>query len=377
MKESIDTLFTKYLDDQCDTAEIKLLLEHFKLPESEGLLKKVILLELEKQSDVNTMPVDLNSRIAAIQGRVTAHIQKSKAVKQPLFARLWPRIAMAAAVVVIISATILYYNGKNSFDKLEQQIAASQIKPGRGQAILTLANGSKVQLSDVNGKPVYVVPEDSSGTGTKYNTIEAPAGGQWQVVLADGTRVWLNALSSITYPTSFTGAERKVKIDGEAYFEVAHNEALPFRVQSAGQTVEVLGTKFNIMAYYDEAQAKTTLLEGSVRIAAGKDEKILRPGEQALVMNGDVKIENDVDLESAIAWKNGDFIFKGEDFKTTMRKIARWYNVEISYDPSVPADIELAGWISRDSQLSIVLKRIELAGKIHFNVEGRRITVMK
>jgi transmembrane sensor len=377
MKESIDTLFTKYLDDQCDTAEIKLLLEHFKLPESEGLLKKVILLELEKQADAKAVPVDLDVRLAAIHGSVTAHVQKSKPVKQLLLARLWPRIAMAAAVVVIISATILYYNGKNSFDKLEQQIAASQIKPGRGQAVLTLANGSKVQLSDVNGKPVYVVPEDSSGTGTKYNTIEAPAGGQWQVVLADGTRVWLNALSSITYPTSFTGAERKVKIDGEAYFEVAHNEALPFRVQSAGQTVEVLGTKFNIMAYHDEAQAKTTLLEGSVRIAVGKDEKILRPGEQALVMNGDVKIENDVDLESVIAWKNGDFIFKGEDFKTTMRKIARWYNVEISYDPSVPADIELAGWISRDSQLSIVLKRIELAGKIHFNVEGRRITVMK
>ncbi|MBB5439709.1 hypothetical protein HDC92_003405 [Pedobacter sp. AK017] len=377
MKEPIDTLFAKYLDDQCSSAEIKLLLEHFKLPENKTLLKEVILSGLERQAEIKAIPDDLNERIAAIHLRVNEHIQNTMVVKRPLFARLWPRVAAVAAILVIISATLFYYNGKHSFDNLEEQIAAAQIKPGRNQAILTLANGSKVQLSDVNGKPVYIVPEGSAGAAATYNTIEAPAGGQWQVVLPDGTRVWLNALSSITFPTAFIGSERKVKIDGEVYFEVVHNKVLPFRVESTGQTVEVLGTKFNIMAYHDEAQTKTTLLEGAVKIATGKEEKVLKPGEQAMVMNGGVKIETDVDLENVIAWKNGDFIFKGEDFKTTMRKIARWYNVEISYDPSVPDDIELAGWISRDSQLSMVLKRIEQAGKIKFNVEGRRITVMK
>lgn len=377
MKEPIDTLFAKYLDDQCSAAEIKLLLEHFKLPENETLLKEVILSELERQAEIKAIPDDLNERIAAIHIRVNEHIQNTMVVKRPLFARLWTRVAAVAAVLALISAVLFYDNGRRSFDNLEQQIAAAQIKPGKNQAVLTLANGNKIQLNNVNGKPVYIVPEVSAGAATAYNTIEAPAGGQWQVVLPDGTHVWLNALSSITFPTAFIGPERKVKIDGEVYFEVVHNKALPFRVQSAGQTVEVLGTKFNIMAYHDETQAKTTLLEGAVKISADKEEKILKPGEQAMVMNGGVKIETGVDLENVIAWKNGDFIFKGEDFKTTMRKIARWYNVEISYDPSVPDDIELAGWISRGSQLSMVLKRIEQVGKIQFKVEGRRITVMK
>src|SRR6185503_833259 len=143
----------------------------------------------------------------------------------------------------------------------------------------------------------------------EYNTVEAPVGGQWQVILPDQSKVWLNALSSITYPTRFTGGERRVKISGEAYFEVAHNKAMPFRVESLGQTVEVLGTHFNVMAYADERLIKTTLLEGSVKISDHGKMELLKPGQQAQVSAANIKVTDDVDLEDVVAWKNGYFKF--------------------------------------------------------------------
>lgn len=376
MKESIGTLFIKYLDGNCNDTEVRLLLKHFNLPESEVLLKEAILSELETRTVASTVPSDLDTRITTVHDKVIAYIRNNNPVKQPFYTRIWPRVSAVAAVFVVIASVIFYNTRPQPLEKLREQEMAAKIRPGRNQAVLILANGTRMQLSNVNGKPVYIVPGTSAGADIEYNTIEAPVGGQWQVVLPDSTHVWLNAKSKITFPTVFRSGERKVEVQGEAYFEVAHNKMLPFRVRSAGQTVEVLGTKFNIMAYQDEAQSKTTLLEGSVKIAVGKEEQILKPGEQAMLMNGGVKIEKDVDVEGVVAWKNGYFKFNG-NIEDIMSKISRWYNVPVVYESKPDPAYKFEGEISRSRDLSEILKIMQYTGKVQFEIEGRRIIVQK
>jgi transmembrane sensor len=376
-KTSIDTLFSKYIQSQCDEAEIRLLFQQFNLSENEELLKQAILLELEKPHRADTIPADLDVRLAAVQDKVTGHRISSKIVKKSVILRLWPRIAVAAAIIVMIPWAIFHYSPHQSLDHLKQQIAVSKIKPGKNQAVLTLANGNKVPLNAINGQPVYFMPSASAGSTATYNTIEVPAGGQWQVVLSDGTHVWLNALSSITYPTAFSGAERKVQVSGEVYFEVAHNKALPFRVLSAGQTLEVLGTKFNITAYPGEPEIRTTLLQGSVRIAVNKEEKILKPGEQARVRAEGISVSADnIDIEEIVAWKNGYFKFNG-NINDIMSKISRWYNVQVIYESTPDPAYSFEGEISRSRDLSEVLNMMQYTGEVQFKVEGRRIIVKK
>jgi ferric-dicitrate binding protein FerR (iron transport regulator) len=191
--------------------------------------------------------------------------------------------------------------------------------------------------------------------------------------------VWLNADSRLEFPSNFGGAKQRiVKLSGEGYFEVAKDKKHPFAVQTKNQDVTVLGTHFNINAYDDEPSIRTTLLEGSVRVAIGANFQsvVLRPNQQAINRDNGIKVQT-VEVENELAWQKGDFVFADEDFKTTMRKIARWYDLEIIYDTSVPVNIALAGWISRNSNLSTVLKRIALASKLHFTIDGRRVTVRK
>jgi transmembrane sensor len=187
----------------------------------------------------------------------------------------------------------------------------------------------------------------------------------------------LDAVSSIRFPASFSSKERKVEITGQVYFEVAHDKTKPFRVTARGVTVEVLGTHFNINAYDDESTIKTTLLEGLIKISASGQTGLLKPGQQAQIGSTDskIKIINEVDVEQVVDWMNGDFIFNGEDIYTTMRKISRWYDVDVVYQGS-SKNLQLEGRVSRSKNISIVLKAMELTGKIHFKLEGRRITVM-
>lgn len=303
------------------------------------------------------------------------------------------KFALAAVVLMILGGSLFFYQ-QNKHSKSDQQALASTIAPGGNKAILTLANGQKINLNDAvngqlamqsgmrvtktaNGQLVYEVSKSaSSETTPQYNTIEVPVGGQWQAVLADGSHVWLNALSSITFPTTFTGKERKVEIKGEAYFEIAHNKAMPFKVSSLGQMVEVLGTHFNVMAYSDEKVIKTTLLEGSVKISDGGRTKLLKPGEQAQVTAGNIKIVDDIDMEDVVAWKNGYFKF-ADNLESTMNKIARWYDVEVVYEGKPDNSLSFGGEVSRTRNIRDVLNIMEYTGKVHFKIEGRRILVKK
>ncbi|HEY9197254.1 MAG TPA: FecR domain-containing protein, partial [Mucilaginibacter sp.] len=228
-----------------------------------------------------------------------------------------------------------------------------------------------------DGRIVYNAEDGAGADKAGMNTMTTPRGGQYWVVLPDGSRVLLNAASSLTYPTAFNGNERRVELTGEAYFEVAHNPAKPFRVSSSGQMVEVLGTHFNINAYQDEAAVKTTLLEGRVKVRAADKNKVrfLQPGQQSVV-NAQTFEVNTVETDEAVAWKDGQFVFEGDNIQHIMRMISRWYDVEISY-AGTPPDDNFGGNVSRFSNVSEVLKALQLTGKVRFQIEGRKITVSK
>lgn len=268
--------------------------------------------------------------------------------------------------------------------------------PGSNKASLTLADGTLIPLDSIAGG---VIPQqgisrvlNSAGGQLTYqatgraqedahvlfNTLATPRGGQYKLTLPDGSRVWLNAASSIRFPTAFTGHERKVEISGEAYFEVARAALMPFRVVTNGMTIDVLGTHFNVNAYSDEPEISTTLLEGSIKVIAQSTHtgQLLRPGQQSrLGKNGTFRLFSEVDVEEAVAWKNGYFQFNNENIRSVMRKLARWYNVEVEFRGDMEGR-DFEGAISRFESIDEVLRILALTGMIHFKTEGRRIIVM-
>jgi transmembrane sensor len=316
--------------------------------------------------------------------------------------RLWYRVAVAATVLLIVSLLGYYIINKQTgrskdivkTDSVSHDITAPQTT----RATIVLANGEKVYLDSVvtgelaqqgntkleklsNGELAYKKTTANGSKEIKYNTLNNPRGSPAvTLALSDGTKVWLNAGSSLTFPVVFTGTERKVSITGEAYFEVSKDPKKPFRVQfsSAGRegTVEVLGTHFNVNAYEDEPFAKTTLLEGKVQVyALGTQSQTLLPGQQAQLSNtGAISILKDVNLEQTMAWKNGLFNFKDTDIQTVMRQISRWYDVDVEYQ-GIPKD-KYAGEMSRQAQLSNVFKVLETMGGVQFKIEGKKVTVI-
>lgn len=315
--------------------------------------------------------------------------------------RIWLYTAASvAAMLVLIAGYIFLIPGhqhpvtaanKNQPSNTPK-VYTADVAPGGNKAILTLANGSIVTLDDMKvgttarigsldihktkgGQLSYSVNPDSMHTQTvQFNTLTTPKGGQYEVVLADGTKVFLNAASSLRFPTAFTGTERNVELTGEGYFEVAKNKAMPFKVKVGDMTVAVLGTHFNIMAYEGEKWVKTTLLEGSVRLTSGSASTMLKPGEQARLTNsGSLNVVR-VNTAEEVAWKDGYFAFNNTDIQTVMRQMSRWYDVEVQYSGAVPND-EFVGKISRSSKLSEVLRTLELTG-VHFRMENKKIIIL-
>ena len=307
-------------------------------------------------------------------------------------------IAAAAAIAIFTIGLVLMLEQKVQLspDKLVKNPSSAgkgPVVPGFNKATLTLSDGSNIDLNDSkngtlskqgsvsvgklgDGKLVY----DINGAKTKkaavlYNTITTPRGGQYQVVLSDGTKVWLNAASSLKFPAIFTGNERNVELTGEAYFEVAKNKDKPFKVAVNNMGIEVLGTHFNVNAYNDEDAIKTTLLEGAVKLKTGNQQAYLKPGQQATLGRQQVFNICPVNTEDAVAWKNGYFVFNNENIQSIMKKISRWYDVEVVYEGKVD-ERDFGGTASRFGSVTDVLKLLELTGTVHFRMEGRRITVM-
>ncbi|MEO6520108.1 MAG: FecR domain-containing protein [Mucilaginibacter sp.] len=308
-----------------------------------------------------------------------------------------PRIA-AVLGLFLMALVCVYKYRKGGPDKVTIAVIKPKAQPiayGSNKAILTLANGTQIILdgrskgklakeADVdvtkaaNGVLTYSnAPKPRGVMPEIFNTMQTPRGGIYRVQLPDGTNVWLNSATILRYPVAFNGKERKVTLDGEAYFEVAHDANHPFMVSTQNQTVEVLGTHFNVNSYSDDDIAKTTLLEGSVRIAAlGLNKSgILKPGQQAIINQQKINIKN-IDTQNAIAWKNGLFVFDNENIQAIMKKISRWYDVDVEYMGELD-NIRFGGSVSRFTDIQQLLRKLELTNTIHFKINGRRIIVMK
>jgi len=312
--------------------------------------------------------------------------------------RLWVtpfRISAAAAILIFCLAGIYLLHQKDRPPGAVQTVQ-KDIPPGSNKAILTLAGGQKINLDDAKsgelaeqagisitksatGELVYTATKNgSSNSISATNRMETPKGAQYQVILQDGTHVWLNAASSLTYPTSFSGAERKVSLTGEGYFEVAKNAKMPFKVEVDGQTeVTVLGTQFNINAYPEEKTMNTTLVEGAVLLRSNDRSATLVPGQQGQVNRNGARIEliNDVELDEVIAWKNGFFSTSSASLEMIMRQVERWYDVKVVYKEDIQA--EFVAKLPRDLPLSKLLHLLELTKQVHFKMEGHIVEVMK
>lgn len=314
----------------------------------------------------------------------------------------WQRAAAAAILLFAFTGGYRWLTNKptGQLSETKQLPANDTIVPGGNKAELTLADGSKILLDStqqgtltkqgdakvINLNTAVLAYDAHKATVREvvYNTLSTPRGGQYQLLLADGTKVWLNASSSIRFPVTFTGKERNVSITGEAYFEVAKNPAMPFIVHFSSPTgiptdvgregvVEVLGTHFNIMAYDDEGSINTTLLEGSVRVSNGTQNKILKPGQGAKILQtGDIKTGK-TDIEAVMAWKNGWFQFNSLDVKRIMRQVARWYDVEVVYEGNIPTS-HFSGIVNRNNNIAQVLKIMQ-AGGVNFKIAGRKVIV--
>jgi len=304
--------------------------------------------------------------------------------------------AAAAAVLILLAGStwlLLHHPGAGK-PRVASTTHPQDLPPGGNKATLTLGNGARINLDSAaigtlaaqgktqvqklsSGEVAYNSPFKKSAE-VFYNTLSTPRGGQYRIILPDGTKVWLDASSSITYPTAFTGRQRQVEITGEAYFEVADNKSMPFIVRKAAsdETIQVLGTHFNVNAYDDEDAMRTTLLEGRIKVNRGNTGTILRPGQQAVsTKDGDqIKVIDDANINLVMAWKNGNFRFDRADIQTVMRQIARWYDVDVEYKGGAITR-HFGGTISRNVNVSQVFQMLEMTGAVKFKIDGKKIIV--
>jgi transmembrane sensor len=380
-QQEIDQLINKYLNGTATAQEEEKLLQWYReqnqkavewvaeIPDEEDLVKKRVLSKLGEQ----------------IQDEVGVTTGRNK---------IYGFLA-AASAVIIISISLYFWNKPSEtlpLSKVKNERFKNDIPHGGNKAILTIAGSSQIVLDDAgkgivsqqgdvtinkekDGLVTYALNDQEAST-PQIHTISTPKGGQYQVVLSDGTRVWLNAGSSLQFPSVFTGKQRVVTLSGEAYFEVAKNKNLPFKVSVNKMEIEVLGTHFNVMAYEDESNTTTTLLEGSVGVNSEFRNVVLKPGQRANLNKRTAMVNvSTADTEEVMAWKNGYFMFSNEAIESVMRKISRWYDVDVIYQSDV-SHKALWGTISRFQNVSEVLSMLEMTGVVHFKIEGRRIIVM-
>lgn len=382
-------LTNKYLDNTASKDEVALIEAYYDLFSTEPDV-------LERIAELG-----LDALQKKLKGRISSRIKEMEVqgidFPKTVIHRLWYRVAGVAVILICLGTALYFYANRTPKPSAMLITAANDIAPGGNKATLTLADGNNVSLPDVaDGKVAteegVTITKTSQGllykvsnqpktdSEVKFNTLSTPRGGQFQIQLPDGTKVWLNAASAIKFPTTFFGlTERKIELKGEAYFEVT-KRGIPFIVQTERQRVEVLGTHFNVNAYRDGGAVKTTLLEGLVRIVVPDMVKseayILKPDQQAILTDRGIHISQ-VDAEQAIAWKAGIFMFDGEHLDVIMQKIARWYDIDVSFENEELKDKVFSGSFSRFTNVSSALQKIELTRAARFMVKGRKITVCK
>jgi len=399
MLERVTYLLEQRLKQKLTDQEAEELLAILQQPEHETLITNILseMVQAEPERD-ELEPGSLRYLTNSIFLLDKKPLSSSRPAHRVYFLKtVWARYAAAILLLCLIGGGMYYFNSRSRQKPVAQLPSVTRqpdIAPGGMVATLTLSDGTQIALDSAadgalarqGNTDVIKLQKGQLGYKTiansrpqaageaAYNTISTPRGGQYQVTLPDGSKVWLNAASSIRFPTVFTGRSREVAITGEAYFEIAANAKSPFYVKTGGMAVEVLGTKFNVNAYTDEASIKTTLLEGSVRIRKVKIAAMLAPGQQAsLDPKGSISINKNADVDEAVAWKNGLFHMTSADVPAIMRQLARWYDVEVAFEGGMPAG-HITGEVPRNVSLSTVLKVFEISG-VHFRIEGKKIIV--
>lgn len=388
LRERLQYLVNRYFDGTCTNDEQLELARYIDAAANDDALKAVLEETWSNYQPTAEMPADMPGRV------LTAVFAQEQT--RPARVRRLQNLRMVAAAAVLLALAGTAYLLLKPRDKAtiatELPRFRNEVPAGGNKAILTLGDGTVITLDSMangllaqqgqvqivktaTGQLSYQGGGDAKET-TALNTIRTPRGGEYRLTLPDGTQVWLNAASSITFPVVFAGAERNVQVSGEVYFEVAHNKAKPFHVTVGEMSVEVLGTHFNINAYAGEAAVKTTLLEGAVKVASGNERRQLAPGQQAVVtVAGNMQVEDDVDLDEVIAWKNGYFQFNDADIRSVMRQLENWYDVKVAYENGKVPERSFGGGIQRSLPLTRVLKILE-ENDVKFRVEGRNITVL-
>lgn len=404
-------LLDRYLSDTLSTEEVPRFLSYLRQYENTGRLRQTIYKALHDNSFEGIADKTRTDIIFKKILQQAANVDKdSIAGERPVDIKHWQsrfnlfRLVAAAAVIFLIFSGAYYFLHQQkptdaiASGKKVQQPLTGDVAPGGNKAVLKLADGTSVVLDDADTGMIarqgsMNVFKLNSGelayhgtAGNKsamlFNTVSTPRAGQYQVVLPDGSKVWLNAASSIRFPAAFVGQERNVELTGEAYFEIAHNKNMPFHVLVNNVKVEVLGTHFNIMSYENENAVNTTLLEGSVRVSpmfsAGEEEPGLKlsPGQQASRKKGSSVFNvREVDVESVVAWKNGIFQFNSDDIQTIMRQIERWYDIDVDYAGKIPEE-HYSGTVGRDNNLLKVLRIFEESG-LRFKIQGKKLTILQ
>jgi ferric-dicitrate binding protein FerR (iron transport regulator) len=321
---------------------------------------------------------------------------RKRRLRSPATSRRLTRFAAAAALLLLIGSTWLYFSPHHDQQMANARTKQQDVTPGGSKATLTLGDGRVVVLDSAgngqlaqqgqstvkklsNGQLAYV-PQAGNEDKVLYNTLSTPIGGGYKLTLPDGTRVWLNSASSIRYPTAFTGSERRVFMTGEAYFEVKEDAQKPFYTVTRGASIHVLGTRYNVMAYEDENSVNTTLVEGKVKVSSDKASAMLRPGQQAIINaagttnnNGVIEIK-EADIDKETAWIDGFFQFDQTNLSTLMRQLKRWYGIEAVYRGGDTSRL-FGGRISRNMNLSQVIQLLQGNG-IHFNIEGKKLIIL-
>jgi transmembrane sensor len=375
--ERITHLVDKWFSRSLSPAEEEEFLAWISRSSSSGELRVALQAAWEKYEPDEALKEQADPALERILGKL-----REKTRPEVKRIPIWRYGAAVAALLLLIGGGVYLLNNQYKEKPAIALHYKGDVQPGHNGAVLHLSNGSKVVLDSarngtvatqgtiqavkVNGELKYV------GTASEvvYNTITTDRGRQWQLTLSDGTKVWLNAASSIHYPLVFTGSERVVEITGEAYLEVAHNPQKPFRVKVGDQVIEDVGTAFNVNAYGDEPVITTTLVEGAVRFGGVK----LKPGQQAAIANDRIKVA-EANIDQVLAWKNGLFSFEKADIYTVMRQLSRWYDVEVKFE-GVPDNTPFQGEIGRSLTLAQVLKGLEQI-HVHFRIEeDKRIVIL-
>lgn len=386
-------MFNALLDRQLSADEVDKLVQWLGSENPDPQTVEIVLNQLKQTVPQDEISADILAKLEARLPLILSDNQQHSATVISIFRRNWLRYAAAIIVLVGVGLYFLVTSKQGAEDKtILVKSTTVDIEPGREGAVLTLVDGSKMVLDSLgngvlanqngtkvslqNGQLVYEAG-NSSETIVGYNTMATPKGRQFQLLLPDGSKVWLNAASSITYPTVFNGNERKVEVTGEAYFEIVRNPASPFRAKINDETeIEVLGTHFNVNSYNNEESIKTTLLEGSVLVKNSTGKLVLKPGEQARVAGTDkIKLVGDVDVEKVMAWKNGVFNFQDATLEEVMRELERWYDIDVVYEKNVPK-LEFYGKMGKDLSLANVLNGLKKSN-VHFRIEeGRKLVVL-